>query len=156
METFETDLTTQLENIVRTVIEPLLKTPLEKVAEVSQEDGTQQTSCAYVHILGGWHGTVSTVFAVDLLTEITKNMLQKEEVSVAEVSSVSKELTNIIGGNLKGLLAADRCILSVPKERRNEGFKFGMPKGEEIIKCCFQNNNRFMVVRLHKALTEIL
>jgi CheY-specific phosphatase CheX len=148
-------LTTQLENIVRTVFEPLLREPLEKVEELLPEDNQKTTRYACVHILGGWHGTVSSEIEADLLTEITKNMLHQEQVEAGELGSVSKELTNIIGGNLKGILAEDCCILSIPKEKVNQGFSFHELESKIIIQLCFRSGSQLMVVKLHQALTKI-
>ncbi|MDR2338287.1 MAG: chemotaxis protein CheX [Deltaproteobacteria bacterium] len=159
METSEIDLdslTTQFENIIRAVFEPLLKAPLERVEELLPEDNQKATRSACVHILGGWQGTVSSEIEIDLLTTITKNMLQKEQVDADELGSVSSELTNIIGGNLKGILAVDRCILSIPKEKVSQGFDFHELENKIIIKLCFKSGFQLMVIKLHQALTKIV
>jgi chemotaxis protein CheX len=74
-----------------------------------------QTIRACVHISGAWEGVVTVESTSDLARRAAAILLGVEEESATpeELSDTLGELTNIIGGNIKGLLP-EPSRLSVP------------------------------------------
>jgi CheY-specific phosphatase CheX len=76
-----------------------------------------------VEILGAWHGQVDVIASDRFVRHAASRMMRIDSADVTEVDArdALSELTNIIGGNLKGLVSASvgtRCSLGLPQVTR--------------------------------------
>ena len=142
---------TELESIIKMICQPQLADEIVRVYDFSEEQrhGTTQGAC--VHILGGWNGSVSIECADRISRSISKRMLYiEDDDSECDWQCVMKELANVIGGNIKGLLG-ENCILSTPKAVEGEGFNFSIPETTEILSMIFCCSDEYMLVKLHEG-----
>ena len=82
-------------------------------AEADSENGEVTTA---VDISGAWEGTVSITFTRKLARRLAAAMMAcaESDPTPDEVSDVIGELTNMVGGNVKGVLPGP-CRLSIPR-----------------------------------------
>ena len=83
------------------------------VSDVPAFTGVRVTGC--VHISGTWQGSVLLSGGLSLAQQAAAGMFGAtvEALSDAEVSDAFGELTNMVGGNVKGLLEGTN-VLSIP------------------------------------------
>ena len=93
--------------------------------------GVRVTGC--VHISGTWQGSVLLSGGVCLAEQAAAGMfgVTVEALSDAEVSDAFGELTNMVGGNVKGLLDGQN-VLSIPVVTRGADFSVRVP-GEVVM-----------------------
>jgi chemotaxis protein CheX len=117
---------------VMQITEHVLGTMLELVTFADSEDalltGRSQAFTGCVHISGQWQGAVVVQGSPELGKLIAERFLQlsPEEVTEADVMDSAAELTNMIGGNIKGLVPGP-SYLSIPSVTVGSDFDFQLP-----------------------------
>jgi len=139
-----------LVDIVRNVWESVLSValyPSETVEPIAQGI----TSC--VQISGAWAGVVCAQFSPTLAKSSAAAMLGCEpgELSNDDLRDALGELANMIGGNLKSLLAAPSS-LTLPWVTTGDGYLVDFPHCELAGEICMQGDDGLLAVRVLKAL----
>ncbi len=115
-----------------------------------------KTHSACVHILGGWHGSISIECEQTLTEKVARKMLHlgDKKVTKEDWSSVLKELTNVTGGNIKSLLGHN-CILSTPNAWEGENFSFKVPESTVFLTLDFSFLESYFRVRIHESFLDL-
>ena len=93
----------EIEDIVKTIWSTLVDVPIECGGGPGPTDGSTVTGV--VNIEGAWHGAVLVRCPFPLATLVTQAMFQgDEDPTLDEVRDALGELTNMVAGNVKGLL----------------------------------------------------
>ncbi|HWC36468.1 MAG TPA: chemotaxis protein CheX [Mycobacteriales bacterium] len=103
----------------------------EPAAEPAPTGGARVTGC--VHISGTWQGSVMLSGSQALAAQAAAGMFGTpvDELADAEVSDAFGELTNMVGGNVKGMLEGFNA-LSIPVVTSGADFSVRVP-GEVVI-----------------------
>ncbi|MCC6932065.1 MAG: chemotaxis protein CheX [Deltaproteobacteria bacterium] len=142
---------TELEAITKMIWQPHLLDELVRIYDLDEATKTSATLCACVHILGGWNGSVSIECSKQMAEWVSRRMLYiDDDIEDYDWQSVMKELCNVTGGNLKGLLG-ENCILSTPRALECNNFSFVIPETDEILSLIFSCSDEYMIVRLHEG-----
>ena len=142
----------ELELITKMIWQPHLPSELVRVYEVSPARLIGATRGGCVHILGNWNGSVSVEGSSEIIDWITERMLgvARDCISDSYWQGVIRELTNVTGGNIKGLLGHNN-ILSTPRSWVGKGFSFSVPDTPEILRLYFCCEDQIFIVRLHEG-----
>ena len=142
----------ELELITKMIWQPHLPSELVRVYDVSPDSLVGNTRGGCVHIIGKWNGSVSVEGSIEITNWITKKMLalKGEEIAEADWQGVIRELTNVTGGNVKGLLGHNN-ILSTPRAWVGQGFQFSIPDTPEVLRLYFSCDDQIFIVRLHEG-----
>lgn len=100
-----------------------------------------------VHIDGAWRGAVVVHWGMDLATTLTKVLFQSDEPSFADICDALGEVTNMIAGNLKALLA-EPSSLSLPAVARGSDYEVSVPRTTVVAAVPLTCEGRPFVVRL--------
>ena len=146
----------ELELITKMIWQPHLPCELVRVYDISPETLTGRTRGACVHIIGAWNGSVSVEGSINITNWITERMLgvKHEDITETDWQGVMRELTNVTGGNVKGLLGHNN-ILSTPRAWEGEGFKFTIPETPEVLRLYFSCDDQNFIVRLHEGQLDV-
>lgn len=103
----------------------------EPAAEAAAAAGVRVTGC--VHISGTWQGSVLLSGSQLLAAQAAAGMFGTAigELADAEVSDAFGELTNMVGGNVKGMLEGFN-VLSIPVVTTGADFSVRVP-GEVVV-----------------------
>jgi hypothetical protein len=114
---------TDVHDVTSAVCRALLGDQIDLVPTGTGRPSLAPRVAATVSIRGAWHGAVLVRLAPELALRFTRELLQIEPGSSddPDVTDVVKELANMIGGNLKGLLP-EPCTLSLPSLDAPPGF----------------------------------
>ena len=117
----------QIVEIAREVWGSFLSMDLEPVPD-SGEPLARQTLTGVIHVSGGWQGTVFLETTADHAQAGAEAMFAAEPGSLSpeEVGDALGELTNMVGGNIKGLLPAPNK-LSLPSVAGGESYTLRVP-----------------------------
>ena len=142
----------ELDTVTEMIWEATIRSHVTKVDVIPPDRQHGPTVGACVHILGGWYGSVSIECEYSLAQDIVCTMFQIPNQTVASEDwhSVLKELTNVTGGNIKGLLG-DSCILSTPRAWEGHNFAFEVPDSVETLCRHYSILDKFFVVRIHES-----
>jgi chemotaxis protein CheX len=146
----------ELVSVTEMIWEAAVRAQVLTIPEIPQQRAQGETLGACVHILGGWHGSVSIECEKALAEEMARKMFELGEASIPpeDWHSVLKELTNITGGNIKGLLGAG-CILSTPRAWEGKDFLFSVPDSSELLKQDFTILGMYFRVRIHESSLDL-
>ncbi len=117
---------------VMQITEHVLGTMLELVTVADSEEvllsGRSEAFTGCVHISGEWQGAVIVQGSPELGRLIAERFLQlsPDEVSEVDIIDSAAELTNMIGGNIKGLVPGP-SFLSIPSVTIGSDFDFQLP-----------------------------
>ncbi len=103
------------------------------------------TGCA--QITGAWEGAVLLECSVALAHRAAAAVFRTDpaELSVADLEGAIGELTNMHGGNLKGLLP-DSCFLSLPAVVHGRDHRLRVPGAAEVCRQVYEcDGERFVV-----------
>ena len=125
---------TDIEQIVATIWQSVLGIEGVHSTDVPRTAPDAMATC--VQITGGWQGAVvlgcSQAFARHAATVMFNT--SAEDRNLTDMQDAIAELTNMIGGNLKGLLpVADACQLSLPAVIAGADFTTRIP-GSQLLK----------------------
>lgn len=122
----------QIVEIVRDVWGSFLAIELELVSgDDAGPTGPTTTGC--VHISGEWGGSVFVEATAAHAAQAAEAMFAADPGSLSsdEVSDALGELTNMVGGNIKGLLPGPSA-LSLPSVASGESYTLRVPGAEAI------------------------
>lgn len=111
MQLNDNDILQIVSTICQSVLEASEATPVALPTE------TPKTIAACVQITGGWQGAIVLACPETFAVKAAAKMfdLAPDACSITDAQDAIAELTNMIGGNLKGLLPLDEpCQLSLP------------------------------------------
>lgn len=117
----------QIVEITREVWGSFLSMDLEPVQD-SGEPLARQTLTGVVHVSGDWQGTVFVETTAEHAQAAAEAMFAADPGSLSpdEVGDALGELTNMVGGNIKGLLPAPNK-LSLPSVAGGESYTLRVP-----------------------------
>lgn len=89
--------------------------------------------CGVVGIIGDWNGGVLVQTTEKHARDLASIIFEKKpnEVGLAELDDIVGELANMLGGNVKAMLAVP-CKLSLPTVTKQAAGEFNLPK-EDIL-----------------------
>ena len=105
-----------------------------------------------VHILGDWIGSVAYRCSKALASTLTARIYDCElkQVTDKQVDDTLREISNMIGGNLKSVLG-ESCILSTPKTLREINSPSGVQEGKRIAYLAFRCEGEPFEVSLYES-----
>ena len=110
--------------IARSILESMFDLPLDEAATPALDVRSTVTGC--VHIDGAWNGAVILQCPMVLATRLTVEMFQGPSSPEAdEVRDAIGELTNMLAGNVKGLLP-EPCRISLPGVALGSDYRFSV------------------------------
>jgi CheY-specific phosphatase CheX len=110
--------------IARSILESMFDLPLDEAATPTLDLRSTVTGC--VHIDGAWNGAVILQCPMVLATRLTVEMFQGPSSPEAEeVRDAIGELTNMLAGNVKGLLP-EPCRISLPAVALGSDYRFSV------------------------------
>jgi chemotaxis protein CheX len=124
----------QVAEITRDVWGSFLSMDLEQVAADEEPlAGPTMTGC--VHLSGAWGGSVLVETSADHAQQAAEAMFAADpgSLSADEVSDALGELTNMVGGNIKGLLPAPSS-LSLPSVAGGESYTMRVPGAVLVVR----------------------
>lgn len=106
-----------------------------------------------VRISGHWEGTLVLQCSAPLARRAAQVMFGRESAAddVQDVEDAVGELTNIIGGNIKSLVSADGCRLSLPEVAEQDGFAVSGAAQTLLTRQVFASEGEPVVVTLLEA-----
>ena len=107
-----------------------------------------------VHILGDWHGTVTLQCSEALGPRLAEVMLPQVLPTQDMMTDLIRELTNMIGGNLKAQLGT-RCILSTPKAASVTTPQPLPPETSDIASIFFSCEGELLLVRILESTLDL-
>lgn len=124
----EENLGTTLSAVLQDLFVEMLGMPLTEHPPEHSPPAELLSDGAVVHILGDWMGSVVFQCGPSTARSIAQRMFGLQRVSTEEIDDALREIANIIGGNLKGVLG-ERCVLSTPKTKRQIESPTGIQEG---------------------------
>lgn len=116
---------------------------------------TKPAPVGTVHIVGGWNGAVSVAVDSELGAQFADVIFGSTDVDKETLTlEVVRELTNIIGGNVKSLLGA-QCALSSPKTIFADPQSVLPPESTVVTALHFGCNGGQIEVTLSKSLIDL-
>lgn len=102
-----------------------------------------------INITGGWQATVALQVPKALAARIASVMfrLDGEKPTTEDMQDAIGELTNMLGGNIKALLAGD-CHLSLPAVVEGKGYTVRVPTSHVVERFAFECEGMPAVVNL--------
>jgi chemotaxis protein CheX len=106
-----------------------------------------------VHITGSWRGAVVLHTSEALANRITQKMfgLGTDTLSVEDRQDAVGEITNITGGNIKGLLSDGDAQLSLPAVVQGTSYAVRVPGSRQISRLEFVSDGEPLVVTVLEA-----
>jgi chemotaxis protein CheX len=96
--------------------------------------GAAHTIQAYVHVSGAWRGTIVVQCPMSLARVATQRMFRLDGVPPLEdVQDAIGELTNMIGGSVKALIAGENCFLSLPVVVEGHDYRVRVGGGAQVL-----------------------
>ena len=92
-----------IREIATSIWETLFSFPLDSAADAGSPKDLAITGC--IHIDGAWHGAVMLQCGEELATALAGELFRSDTPTPDEVSDAIGELTNMLAGNIKALLA---------------------------------------------------
>jgi chemotaxis protein CheX len=108
-----------------------------------------ETLDGIINITGGWQATVALQVPKALAARIASVMfrLDGEKPTTEDMQDAIGELTNMLGGNIKALLAGD-CHLSLPAVVEGRGYTVRVPTSHVVDRFAFECEGMPAVVNL--------
>lgn len=108
-----------------------------------------ETLDGIINITGGWQATVALQVPKTLASRIASVMfrLDGETPTTEDMQDAIGELTNMLGGNIKALLAGD-CHLSLPAVVEGRGYTVRVPTSHVVERFAFECEGQPAVVNL--------
>ena len=102
-----------------------------------------------INITGGWQATVALQVPKALASRIAAVMfrLDGDQPTTEDMQDAIGELTNMLGGNIKALLAGD-CHLSLPAVVEGKGYTVRVPTSHVVERFAFECEGMPAVVNL--------
>jgi chemotaxis protein CheX len=143
-----------LAEIVRSVWESVLGLPVLLRATPENLDADPShthTLTGAVHMTGAWQGTVAATAPLSLASECAAQMLgaDPDGVPLEDVTDGWGELVNMIGGNLKALIAPP-CAMSLPCVVEGTTYSYRVPRTNvlnELTFACMGKRIRVVVLQ---------
>jgi chemotaxis protein CheX len=113
-------------------------------------DGRMIEGC--VHVTGAWSGAVVLICRRPLADRVAQIMLSlgSDEPSLLDVQDAFGEITNMVGGNIKGLSEAP-CFLSLPSVIEGSDYQVRIPGTRVMRKVAFECQGEPLLVHLLAA-----
>lgn len=108
-----------------------------------------ETLDGIINITGGWQATVALQVPKALAARIASVMFRLHDVqpTTEDMQDAIGELTNMLGGNIKALLAGD-CHLSLPAVVEGRGYTVRVPTSHVVDRFAFECEGLPAVVNL--------
>lgn len=108
-----------------------------------------ETLDGIINITGGWQATVALQVPKALASRVASVMfrLDGETPTTEDMQDAIGELTNMLGGNIKALLAGD-CHLSLPAVVEGRGYTVRVPTSHVVERFAFECEGQPAVVNL--------
>lgn len=108
-----------------------------------------ETLDGIINITGGWQATVALQVPKTLAARVASVMfrLDGETPTTEDMQDAIGELTNMLGGNIKALLAGD-CHLSLPAVVEGRGYTVRVPTSHIVDRFAFECEGQPAVVNL--------
>ncbi len=128
------------------VWEQVVGLPLEPTESVPAPG--EQTVEGHVHIVGAWTGTLVLQCSASAAKRAAEAFFQTPaaEQTPQDAEDAVGELTNMIGGNLKSLVAEQGCALSLPTVIAGRDFSVRMPRTRTVTRQTFLADHAAVVV----------
>ena len=106
-----------------------------------------------VRIYGEWEGQLVLQCSTELARRAAQVMFGRDNAAdnPQDVEDAVGKLTNIIGGNLKALVANDGCSLSLPEVTERADYRFDPAESRLLIRQVFASEGEPVVVSLLKT-----
>ncbi len=145
------DIPTTVINAVIDVYYTMLSMEIESIQEVPPNFREEQRTVGNVSFAGDVHGMFNIQVNDDFARTMTAAMLGMEESEIEseeEVFDVLREMSNIIGGNLKSAFvdAGLSCVLSTPSITHGLDFRVEALNIIDINRFLFQVNDQTIIV----------
>ena len=134
---------------VRQIVDDIVSTVLG--LEIADADdpgtGTEVLVTGCVHLTGGFDGSVTVECAEPLARQATRAMFmlgEDDEISESDLRDVVGELANMVGGNVKSAVGAER--LSLPSVTAGVGARITVPGTELVDRLAFRCAGESLVV----------
>jgi len=142
-----------LEDFIRNYFLLVYDVPVEFIPSLVIDEG--KTIEGVIHILGGWNGSLTLHCTPEAAGTLAQTMFgTDEELPEEVVSDCIREMTNVIGGNLKALLG-EGSVLSIPKAFLHEHSPQVQPETEEAMSVIFTFKGRRVTLTLHRSTLDI-
>lgn len=108
-----------------------------------------ETLDGIINITGGWQATVALQVPKALASRVASVMfrLEGDPPTTEDMQDAIGELTNMLGGNIKALLAGD-CHLSLPAVVEGRGYTVRVPTSHVVERFAFECEGLPAVVNL--------
>ena len=139
--------------VVETVWESTLALPAVPIDARSGAPDGHRTYVGLVQITGAWDGAVAVQCDHGLARHAAMAMLglTEADVTIEDVRDALGELVNMIGGNLKALLA-EPCVLGLPVVVEGAELRMMLPGSRQVVQCAFAADHEpFTVTVLQRA-----
>jgi chemotaxis protein CheX len=123
-----------------------------ETTDVFKSSEIEKTLLGFIQITGAWNGTISIHCSASVARRAASVMFGIEEVSASmeEIQDALGELTNMVGGNIKGLLPEhQQCQLSLPACAITD-HQLYVSDSVEVAKVVFCYNDQSFVVSVQK------
>lgn len=128
------------------VWEQVVGVPLLALADEPPSQGP--TLQGHVHIVGRWTGTLILQCSAGAAQRAAQAFfhLPPGEQSPQDAEDAVAELTNMIGGNLKSVMAEDGCVLSLPTVIAGGDFAVRIPRTRTLTRQSFLADEAAVIV----------
>lgn len=105
-----------------------------------------------IHISGGWNGVIQLMLTADSTAKAASQMLQiaTEDVTHDDIIDTVSELTNMVGGGIKGVLPGP-SFLSLPSLTSGDDFNIRIPGAALLQSVGFQCEGQPMTILMHQS-----
>lgn len=142
-----------LEDFIRNYFLLVYDVPVEFLTGKIIDEG--RTIEGVIHILGGWNGSLTLHCTPDTAGALAQTMFgTDEELPDEVVNDCVREMTNVIGGNLKALLG-EGSVLSIPKAVYHQHTPYVQPETEEAMWVVFMFKGKRVTLTLHRSTLDI-
>jgi CheY-specific phosphatase CheX len=139
---------TTIEDEIRDITQTIWASLFQNTIEVDPTPtGAAPEVTSVVHIDGAWRGAVVVQCGMELATRLTQVLFQSDAPSFADVCDALGEVTNMLAGNLKAVLA-EPSVLSLPAVARGSDYEVALPRTSEIVAVPMTCDGRPFAVRL--------
>lgn len=137
-----------LDEVVDSVWSSMLGLVLERGAQPFDFAGVPSMT-GTVQITGCWEGAVILTVPVEHARLVAATMFGMDDAELGddEVGDALGEMANMVGGNVKGLLAGE-AKLSLPTVTSGRDYRVSVPGGEELSRLSYRCEGQPIEVRL--------
>jgi CheY-specific phosphatase CheX len=146
---------TDIVQIVSLIWQAVLGMECVPVTDVPEPSKTTMAVC--VHVTGSWQGAVVLGCSEDFAANAAAIMfnLPSDDRNSTDMQDAIAELTNMIGGNIKGLLpVTDACQLSLPAVVAGSAYTARVPGSRPLARVALNCEGHILVVNVLEKIAE--